>query len=147
MSQTWEMTAVGTGNAAHCLRSKCYIYAVYLSYNGNFLTAVKHAASLPKPDPSPPGPFLPEQTAPTAKTCSSHGMRLWAPRSRPVGSARPELPNRSGRLPAETGIPAFWGFFFQPIRKKKNLTRKLFTMISLKLSLKICQSSCLMVSQ
>lgn len=64
-----------------------------------------------------------------------------------MGSARPELPNRSGRLPVETAIPAFWGFFFQPIRKKKNLTRKLFTMISLKLSLKICQSSCLMVSQ
>ena len=61
------MTVVGTGDPALCLCSKCYSYAVYLNDNGNFLTAVKRAASLPKPDPSPPSPFLPKQTTLTAK--------------------------------------------------------------------------------
>lgn len=146
MSQMWEMTAVGTSNAAHCLRSKCYIYAVYLNYNGNFLTAVKHASSLPKPDPSPPSPFLPEQTAPTAK--------MWLfPRDAAVGPEEPTCGScMAGALkpqrlvPCGNGIPSIFICFFSRLKKKKNVTRKLFIMIYLKLSLKICQFSCHMVS-
>lgn len=135
-SRTWETTAIGTSNA-HCLCSKCYIYAVYLNHNGNFLTALKHAASPPKPGPPPPGPFLPEQNRPG---CQDVALPTGCGRG-PRGADLRVLHGRSSQT-AVVGAMRKWHsrhfFFPQLIRKKKNITRKLFIMISLKLSLKIC---------
>lgn len=99
------MTAVGTADAAHCLRSTGYACAVYLNCSGDF--------------PSPPGPLLPEQTVPTAKTWLSPRGRPCAPRNRPAGAAPLEIPNRSGRCCGEMVFPAFFLFSPQPIRKKE----------------------------